>query len=145
MRSLAHIASVGVLAASTLAASGPTSAVPSNPDDKTILHVLNRIGFGARPGDVERVRQIGLSAYLDQQLRPERIPDPQVATRLASFDTLNKSSRQIAQEYYLPAQLARREAQRKAGAARDAHAHGGAGKQPRTPREKETAPKRRAV
>src|SRR5260370_29550570 len=111
MRSLANMGRVGVLAASTLAASGPTSAVPSNPDDKTILHVLNRIGFGARPGDVERVRQIGLSAYLDQQLRPERIPDPQVATRLASFDPLNKSSRPIAQGHYLPAHGARRDAQ----------------------------------
>ena len=30
--------------------------------DKAIVHVLNRIGFGPRPGDVERVRAIGLAA-----------------------------------------------------------------------------------
>ena len=58
---------------STCSAAGP--AIPSKPDDKTILHVLNRIGFGARPGDVDRVRQIGLAAYIDEQLHPERMPD----------------------------------------------------------------------
>jgi uncharacterized protein (DUF1800 family) len=87
------------------------SAIPKKPDDKTILHVLNRLGFGPRPGDVDRVRQVGLAAYIDQQLHPGRIPDAAMAPRLASFETLGKSSREIAQEYYLPAQQARRQAQ----------------------------------
>ena len=56
---------VTVLAAATVAAGGPGSAVPRNPDDRTIVHVLNRAGFGARPGDIERVRGIGLQAYID--------------------------------------------------------------------------------
>ena len=94
---------------STLLGAGP--AIPSKPDDKTILHVLNRIGFGARPGDVERVRQIGLAAYIDQQLSPERVPDELMTKRLAGFETLDLSSRAIAQGYYVPAQMARRQAQ----------------------------------
>jgi hypothetical protein len=61
---------VAILAAAALTASSSGSAVPSKPDDKTILHVLNRIGYGARAGDVERVRQVGLAAYIDQQLHP---------------------------------------------------------------------------
>ena len=60
-----------------VAANGPASAVPARPDDKTIIHVLNRIGFGPRPGDVERVRAIGLQAYIDQQLHPNAYEDPE--------------------------------------------------------------------
>ncbi|MEO7270536.1 MAG: DUF1800 family protein, partial [Vicinamibacterales bacterium] len=89
------------------ASKGPASAVPAHPDDKTIIHVLNRIGFGPRPGDVERVREIGLQAYIDRQLHPEKVDDPQIAARLASLETLNKSSREIAEQYMVPAQKLR--------------------------------------
>jgi len=98
-----------------LASKAPASAVPANPDDKTIIHVLNRIGFGPRPGDVARVRQMGLQAYIDQQLHPERLDDGAIETRLASLQTLTKSSRQIAEEYLIPAQMLRREQQRQQG------------------------------
>ena len=37
-------------------------------EEQRIVHVLNRLGFGVRPGDVERVRKIGLEAYIEQQL-----------------------------------------------------------------------------
>ena len=50
-------------------------AVSPPSDDKAIVHILNRIGFGPRPGDVEKVRAIGVQSYIDQQLQPERIPD----------------------------------------------------------------------
>jgi uncharacterized protein (DUF1800 family) len=117
----------GILAAATLlllavpgveAQRQPASAVPTKPDDKTIVHVLNRIGFGARPGDVERVRQIGLAAYIDQQLHPDRIPDAAAVTsRLAAFETLGKSSRDLAEDYFEPAMRARRQAKAASGAA----------------------------
>ena len=44
-------------------------------EDQRILHVLNRLGFGARPGDVARVKAMGLSRYIDKQLDPESIDD----------------------------------------------------------------------
>ncbi|HTM24127.1 MAG TPA: DUF1800 domain-containing protein [Vicinamibacterales bacterium] len=132
-------------AAAGITASGPASAVPGNPDDKTILHVLNRIGFGARPGDVERVRQMGLAAYIDQQLRPDRIPDTQMAARLSSFETLTLSSRQIAQDYYVPAQMARRQAQLAKKDAGNDQNPSDAAKKPRTPQEMEMARKQREV
>ena len=44
-------------------------------DEQRILHVLNRLGFGARPGDVERVKAMGLESYIEQQLNPEKISD----------------------------------------------------------------------
>jgi len=55
----------------------------SRPDDPaTITHVLNRLTFGPRPGDVERVRQVGLAAWLDQQLHPVNIDDHAAEARL---------------------------------------------------------------
>jgi uncharacterized protein (DUF1800 family) len=40
------------------------------------LHVLNRLAFGPRPGDVERVMKTGVDNYIDEQLHPETIPMP---------------------------------------------------------------------
>ena len=102
---------------SSVAAQRRASSVPSSPDDKTIIHVLNRLGFGPAPGDVERVRKIGLSSYIDQQLQPERLADEKVTARVAGFDTLKMSTRQLAEEYYIPAQMIRRQAQRANAAA----------------------------
>ena len=89
------------------AAEKPRSAVPANPDDRAIAHVLNRVGFGPAPGDLERVRGIGLAAYIEQQLHPERIADEGMAARLEGLQTIDKSARQLAQEYYVPAQMER--------------------------------------
>jgi uncharacterized protein (DUF1800 family) len=104
---------VSVLAVSAVlgAAGQSKSAVPVKPDNRTIVHLLNRLGFGPTPGDVDRVREIGLQAYIDQQLHPERIVDAEMVTRLAGLDTLSKSTREMAEDYYLPAQMARRQRQ----------------------------------
>ena len=98
------------------AASGPSSAVPANANEKTIVHVLNRLGFGAMPGDVERVRRMGLDKYIDQQLRPDAIPDQGMAARLANLDTLTRNSRELAEDYFMPAQMAQRSAKQQAAA-----------------------------
>ena len=138
MRSLTRLVVVLLAAATLQAAAG--LAVPDKPDDRAILHVLNRAGFGARPGDIERVRQKGLSRYIDEQLHPERIADTQMAARLAGFATLTKSSRELADDYYIPAQMARRQAAR--GAANDPSMSDA---RPRTPEQMELARKQRAV
>ena len=83
--------------------------VPSKPDVRTVTHVLNRITFGVRPGDVDRVRQMGLAKYIDQQLHPEQIADPALAERLAGFTTLTMTTEQLAAEYFMPALALRRD------------------------------------
>src|SRR5882672_890538 len=105
---------VGVALATGLAAIGaglpgtlsghPAAATFPN-DDKTIVHVLNRIGFGPRagdPGDVAKVKAIGLQRYIDDQLHPERIADPAMTARLTGLTTLSMSSREIAETYEIP-------------------------------------------
>ncbi|HYV00212.1 MAG TPA: DUF1800 family protein, partial [Pyrinomonadaceae bacterium] len=47
-----------------------TARIRTLKEEQRILHVLNRLGFGARPGDVARVKAIGLDNYINQQLDP---------------------------------------------------------------------------
>ena len=53
----------------------PSLSSDESRDDATISHVLNRLTFGPREGDVDRVRRVGLASWIDQQLHPERIED----------------------------------------------------------------------
>jgi uncharacterized protein (DUF1800 family) len=83
-------------------------------EDRAIVHVLNRLAFGPRPGDLDRVKAIGIEAYIEQQLYPERLPDTSMARRLDGLTTLGLSSREIAEQFALPALQARRERQQTA-------------------------------
>src|SRR6187399_1264268 len=94
--------SIGFLAGLTVLAiplgAQKDQVVPKKADAATIVHVLNRIAFGPRPGDVSRVQEMGLSAYIEQQLHPERIADSALDERLATFPTLKMSSRELAEQ-----------------------------------------------
>src|ERR1700730_5285909 len=67
-------------------------------DSRTIVHLLNRTTFGPRPGDVERVLATGVSAYIDEQLHPERISDQLVQPRLAALTPPTNSGGAYARE-----------------------------------------------
>ncbi len=71
-------------------------------DDKRIVHALNRFTFGVRPGDVERVRAMGLDKWLDQQLHPDKIDDSALEARLAPFRTLRMSTREMVENFPPP-------------------------------------------
>jgi uncharacterized protein (DUF1800 family) len=45
------------------------------PESVRAAHVLNRLTFGARPGDLEKVLQMGVDRWIEQQLQPELIAD----------------------------------------------------------------------
>ena len=71
--------------------------------DQEILHALNRLTFGPRPGDVEAVRKMGLKKWIDLQLHPERIAEnPEVAARLQPLESLHMSPAEIATNYPPP-------------------------------------------
>ena len=76
-------------------------------EEQRIVHVLNRLGFGARPGDVERVRRIGLEAYVEQQLNPSKIDDQLVEAKLKRLPTLSMSNAELLAKYPNPGQLIR--------------------------------------
>jgi uncharacterized protein (DUF1800 family) len=78
-------------------------------EDEAILQALNRLGFGPRPGDVERVKEMGLQKWIDQQLRPDSINDSALDARLDRFPTLKMSASKLVDEFPQPAVAARRE------------------------------------
>jgi uncharacterized protein (DUF1800 family) len=71
------------------------------------LHVLNRLGFGARPGDVERVEAMGLDNYINQQLNPEKISDPVAEAKVKDLPTLSMTTAELYEKYPQPGQLIR--------------------------------------
>ena len=58
-------------------------------------HALNRLAFGPKPGDVERVMRIGVDRWIARQLEPSRIPDAAVDARLKQYETLTMSNAQL--------------------------------------------------
>jgi uncharacterized protein (DUF1800 family) len=75
------------------------------PQDKQIIHALNRFTFGARPGDVDRVRAMGLDNWFEQQLHPERINDDAIEARLAPLRTIKMSPKQMVENFPPPQAL----------------------------------------
>src|SRR5712664_215442 len=63
--------------------------------DEAILHALNRLAYGPRPGDVERVRQTGLAKWIDQQLNPNAMDDKTLEARLQDYPTLRISTAKL--------------------------------------------------
>ena len=76
-------------------------------EEQRIIHVLNRLGFGARPGDVERVKKMGLENYINQQLNPEKIADTVADNKLRELSTLNMTTAELYEKYPQPGQLLR--------------------------------------
>jgi uncharacterized protein (DUF1800 family) len=79
-------------------------------EDQAILHALNRLAYGPRPGDVERLRQMGLEKWINQQLNPETLDDSALDQRLEEkYATLSMSPRELAERFPTAAQIANRE------------------------------------
>jgi uncharacterized protein (DUF1800 family) len=67
--------------------------------DALILQVLNRFTYGPRPGDLERVRAMGLSAWFQQQLNPQSIDDSALEKRLTAYPAINMPLNKLMEMY----------------------------------------------
>ena len=71
----------------------PVAAIRSDlTRDQQIEHALSRLSFGARPGDVDRVRSVGLERWIAQQLAPETVSDASTDSILTSYRSLTVAS-----------------------------------------------------
>ncbi len=135
-RSLALLAAL--FAASALAAATP--AAPATPSvaeqvlapvapptaEQLAVHVLNRLAYGPRPGDVERVTQMGVQRYIDSQLAndPAALPyPPALNERLRTLGAANRAAGDVLGEFVVLRQDVKNEEEgakqkRRAGVAR---------------------------
>ena len=67
--------------------------------DQQVLHVLNRLAFGARPGDVQAVRQMGVDRWIALQLEPHRITNAAGDAVTSRYRTLGMPLPQLLDEY----------------------------------------------
>jgi uncharacterized protein (DUF1800 family) len=78
--------------------------------DEAILHALNRLAYGPRPGDLERIRAMGekgLASWIELQLNPDAIDDRAMRARLENYPTLGMSTAQLIEQYPQPKQAAK--------------------------------------
>jgi len=80
---------------------------PSLTEEQRIMHVLNRLGFGARPGDIERVKAMGVEKYIEQQLNPEKISDTVAENKVRDLSVLSMPTAELYEKYPQPGQLLR--------------------------------------
>ena len=75
------------------------SAAPAASADEQAAHVLNRLGYGPRPGEVARVAELGPENWIRLQLAPEKIPDPAVDAALAGLTKLKLPRAELVEAY----------------------------------------------
>lgn len=115
MRSFRQLFSKLIAAAVLMALAVPVFAVPTSftADKKALtknqkaLHVLNRLGFGVRPGDLEKVTAMGVEKYIEQQLNPAAINDSAAEKKVANLEIFNLSTAEVFAKYPNPAALLR--------------------------------------
>jgi uncharacterized protein (DUF1800 family) len=116
--SIACVFSLGVDVQSLSAAARPDKSKKNKQDptlkglpitelnaDEAVLHALNRLAYGPRPGDVEHVKQMGLAKWIDQQLNPNSIDDRALQARLENYPTLAMSTTKLIEGYPQPKQV----------------------------------------
>jgi uncharacterized protein (DUF1800 family) len=95
-------------AAATLVANGASPGgnaggrfdIKLSPEQK-IRQALNRLTFGARPGDFDEVRRLGVEKWIELQLHPERIPEnATLAVRLKPLESIRLDNASIQKQYY---------------------------------------------
>src|SRR4030095_1745049 len=97
----------GVIQSALAQKTKPAAQADRLTEEQRITHVLNRLGFGARPGDVERVKAIGIQKYIEQQLNPSQISDEVAETKVKNLATLTMTTAQLYEKYPQPGQILR--------------------------------------
>ena len=101
---------ISLLAAAKVvrAAPAPTGSSPAsqtqNPTaklqgDEKLLQVLNRFTYGPRPGDLEKIRAMGVQEWFNQQLAPKKIDDGLLDRKLAAYPAMQMPLKELMEAY----------------------------------------------
>jgi uncharacterized protein (DUF1800 family) len=94
------------------------SSIQRMDERERAIHALNRLTFGPRPGDVDRVLAMGVDNWIAQQLAPDKIDDTALQARLAPYRTLRMSAAEMV-ESFPPPQILKAVAEGKMAMPRD--------------------------
>lgn len=97
---------------------GPTAGASQSKGEGRVLHALNRLTFGPRPGDVAAVEAIGLRTWFETQLNPQKIDDSAFNARLVQFPAMQLSQSELLARYpseQMVRQMARQSAEDRRG------------------------------
>ena len=101
---LVSVAPIGVSAQKSGAKSPAKTVIARSdvrelPGDQQIIQALNRLTFGAKPGDILKVRAIGLDNWINQQLRPEKINDDAMSAFVGNYSALSQNQNDLLGQY----------------------------------------------
>jgi uncharacterized protein (DUF1800 family) len=89
----------GLLAFEVPGPKQPAAQTPQVQGQERILQALNRLTFGPRPGDVERVKAMGLEKWIDQQLHPEKIDDSRFTQHMEEYPSMQMGLKDLIKRY----------------------------------------------
>jgi uncharacterized protein (DUF1800 family) len=73
--------------------------------DEQARHVLNRLAFGPRPGEVARVASMGVDKWIASQLSPTSVTDAETERLLSSLETQRKQAFELLADHPAPQEL----------------------------------------
>src|SRR5213594_3086897 len=82
------------------------------------FHALNRLAYGARPGEADSIARFGVMRWIERQLDPDHISDDHIADREREFKILDYNRADLAGRYR-DATRERQRLQREAAASGD--------------------------
>ena len=77
-------------------------------EDQKVVHVLNRLGYGARPDDIAKVKATGIAKYIESQLNPEQIPDGVAEAKVKNLSIFGMTTAEVFAKYPNPNVLLQR-------------------------------------
>src|SRR5258708_5259884 len=104
MRTISFLSAVFLLACSTVVPAGAAGKKKPQPpavlsEHDRAVHALQRLTFGPRPGDIEKVLAMGVDNWIQQQLSPAQAANPTLDGKLAAYRTLRMQPRELAQSF----------------------------------------------
>lgn len=106
-RVYATVVLAAMIAPVTAVNAKPSADKKSLTENQKALHVLNRLGFGARPGDMEKVKALGVRKYIDQQLNAVSIDDAAAENRVGNLEVFKMTTAEVFAKYPNPGALLR--------------------------------------